>query len=837
MPGIQLVQQRNTIYFNVKDYGATGNGTTDDTTAIANALAACNAAGGGTVFMPAGNYKITSTLSWPYSTMNLIGAGRAETVLFDGSGGTGIYLITFAPTAGDSGNIAFCKFADFAIDQKLTTGPKTTGGGIHAYGAKECLFFNLHITNFYDYGLWLDVNNGDSTTFGHNNTVLSCLFDNSSTSGGDGGGLRCNSNDENSIVDCQFQFCGGGGTNHDAVRDAAGLNRFVGCTFVSGKGGLRVQDASNTLVEGCTFDGCGFDSIHFSGERNSAVGNVFTSGGLVTANTYSYIVVETFGTTAQCTITGNYMASQSGGNSLRSFIREQNSTSSKNNIVGNTFKLNNALGTGAIELGAKTTQVVGSGGDYRSTNNATTYVNVRDYYAVGDGTTDDTTAIGNAITAVASTGGTVFFPPGTYKIISPLALSSANVILAGAGSASLIQPAATFTGSNIIAITANGCGVINLGIAYANTSYASNPAADGIQITGALYALLEDIQINYINGWAVQSTSTSGVRNKWAKFDNVFSTLCAKGMHIVGVTANNNAAHVVTNCILDQVATGTSNGDGLFIEDCYDIEVSNLECNVSAGSGSAVHIKGRTSSIHITNAVCGGDGSATTGPGVLIESGTNGTPSQIEMSNSIIETANDGMDISAGTEITFIGCRYESNQFNGVLMTGGDGVFFEGCSFNANNQHSGANRFDFTSSTSGNVVLSGCTFMSPAGTGAGQTTANVTVSGGHVRVIDSILLGTPFSGLPQLIRDCAGYTPAGVLGPPTVPASTVAYTNAFGVDCMVYIKGGTVTVISIGGSATGLTLATGAFVTVMVSAGQTITMTYSVAPTWTWFGN
>ena len=45
---------------NVRDYGATGDGTTLDTAAIANAIRACAAAGGGTVLFPPGKY-VTGT--------------------------------------------------------------------------------------------------------------------------------------------------------------------------------------------------------------------------------------------------------------------------------------------------------------------------------------------------------------------------------------------------------------------------------------------------------------------------------------------------------------------------------------------------------------------------------------------------------------------------------------------------------------------------------------------------------------------------------------------------------------------------------------------------------
>lgn len=49
-------------WVNVKDpaYGATGDGSTDDTAAITAAIVACS--GGGIVFFPAGTYKVTSTV-------------------------------------------------------------------------------------------------------------------------------------------------------------------------------------------------------------------------------------------------------------------------------------------------------------------------------------------------------------------------------------------------------------------------------------------------------------------------------------------------------------------------------------------------------------------------------------------------------------------------------------------------------------------------------------------------------------------------------------------------------------------------------------------------------
>ncbi len=52
--------------------------------------------------------------------------------------------------------------------------------------------------------------------------------------------------------------------------------------------------------------------------------------------------------------------------------------------------------------------------------------NVKAYGAVGDGSTDDTTAINNAIAALGANGGVVYFPPGTYKITSTIYLGDGS---------------------------------------------------------------------------------------------------------------------------------------------------------------------------------------------------------------------------------------------------------------------------------------------------------------------------------------------------------------------------------------------------------------------------
>lgn len=89
----------------VKDpaFGATGNGTTDDTAAVQAALDAVHALGGGTVFFPVGTYKLVTSALTTYSGISHVGAGAAVTTVHQTS--TGVNGFTWAGT--NANNICF----------------------------------------------------------------------------------------------------------------------------------------------------------------------------------------------------------------------------------------------------------------------------------------------------------------------------------------------------------------------------------------------------------------------------------------------------------------------------------------------------------------------------------------------------------------------------------------------------------------------------------------------------------------------------------------------------------------------------------------------------------
>ena len=73
--------------FNVRDYGAKGDGIADDTTSINNAIAALTQRGGGRLYFPVGTYKITSTVKVNTNNIVICGSGGAS-VIISGNVGT-----------------------------------------------------------------------------------------------------------------------------------------------------------------------------------------------------------------------------------------------------------------------------------------------------------------------------------------------------------------------------------------------------------------------------------------------------------------------------------------------------------------------------------------------------------------------------------------------------------------------------------------------------------------------------------------------------------------------------------------------------------------------------
>jgi hypothetical protein len=183
----------NNAVFNIKDFGAIGDGVADDTAAIQAALDACHAAGAGSVYAPAGTY-LTGQINMPGDNIAVRGAGSGFVY---GSGGTvrtvfkakpGTTLVFNLVATGLVVDRAGCLLEDFAVDGNLiaTYGIKVSGPNLlNRVKARGCLtagcllsdFTNsTHITKcaFVDnFGWGLQVIGAGTTVFSVTETNLS----------------------------------------------------------------------------------------------------------------------------------------------------------------------------------------------------------------------------------------------------------------------------------------------------------------------------------------------------------------------------------------------------------------------------------------------------------------------------------------------------------------------------------------------------------------------------------------------------------------------------------------------------------------------------------------
>lgn len=205
------------IVYDVKAYGAVGDGSTDDTTAIQSALTAAATAGGGQVFLPIGTYIVSNLTIDSYVV--LVGAGYGS-ILKAKAASTGAILALTAPTT-----TAQIGIRDLAINGNYV------GTMI---------------------GIKLD-NTGSSTSSDSRHRISNVLVSNM---GGDGiygtGNLR-----EIFVTDVRVYFCLGNGFN---IQASWTDSRFTNCSTGANAGhGFNILGNDNTFVN-CKSSWAGYNN-------------------------------------------------------------------------------------------------------------------------------------------------------------------------------------------------------------------------------------------------------------------------------------------------------------------------------------------------------------------------------------------------------------------------------------------------------------------------------------------------------------------------------------------------------------------------------------------------
>ena len=179
---------------NAISYGATGNGSTDDTTAVQKALDAANAAGGGTIYFPAGTY-VVGNLNL-YSNTVLYGDGPAS-VLKQKSGSP--YCISINSdsdgTADPIDNIANVRLTGLQL--LGTVVDDDFSEFYHLLNLNACshvMVDNCYLTGWRGDGIYIGSGNVAATER-HNLdiTIRDCVFD----------GVTKDNRNPISVIDCQ----------------------------------------------------------------------------------------------------------------------------------------------------------------------------------------------------------------------------------------------------------------------------------------------------------------------------------------------------------------------------------------------------------------------------------------------------------------------------------------------------------------------------------------------------------------------------------------------------------------------------------------------------------
>lgn len=193
--------------------------------------------------------------------------------------------------------------------------------------------------------------------------------------------------------------------------------------------------------------------------------------------------------------------------------------------------------------------------------------------AVGDNSADDTTAVQNAITAAAN--GIVYFPPGTYKITSPIAFGSRTKIL-GSGDGTRFN----YTGSGKAFAQSNpGTRIYNVMMADF-TLIGTSSGTHGIEWDSVTDGTLRNVSVTgFTSGVGIRIHSPTAGYSVTNRLDDVIITSCTTGLQISGTACN---AQRVTG---GKISSCTSRG----IEVSYANDNTFLGIDMEA-NGTAIYL-------------------------------------------------------------------------------------------------------------------------------------------------------------------------------------------------------------------------------------------------------
>ena len=278
-------------------------------------------------------------------------------------------------------------------------------------------------------------------------------------------------------------------------------------------------------------------------------------------------------------------------------------------------------------------------------------VSVKDFGAIGDGTTDDTTAIAAAITYIGSlNGGDIYFPQGTYKISTPLVLANSQNLVGDTNGTTIYNSSTTqetiTAGTNPIIFNGNKSYITGI-------NFTGNPAGantcHGINIQG-MQAIVRDCTFNGLKG--------SGIKGTYCQYTRInncgFSDNGRYGIEIL-------------------------NGDPNSLSN--DIHIYDIYQNINNGLGG-IYFQGNQSLIE--NCTFTASDIAKTTAAQLVMEGYNNLVlrSTFELESGVGGQLSVSTVTTSGLSNTFSNCIFQSSQTNRAVVIGAGSskvIFRENC--------------------------------------------------------------------------------------------------------------------------------------------------------------
>lgn len=225
-------------------------------------------------------------------------------------------------------------------------------------------------------------------------------------------------------------------------------------------------------------------------------------------------------------------------------------------------------------------------------SSSSVYVNVKDFGAIGDGATNDATAIQSAIDSVKITGGTIYFPTGTYVVSSMIRFYSnqhllfdMKTVLKGGSSSmtgllvgyvdsavggynglqNVIIEGGTFErGSSASSSTLIGFSHAK-NVMLKNATLKGSPAWHDLEFNSTQFGIVENCVFNGVNkqnsnGCQIQVDSYSSTNYPWENTGANDSTAC-DGIEIRSCFFENNTAS-------PYIGSHSNSGKNVRIYDC-----------------------------------------------------------------------------------------------------------------------------------------------------------------------------------------------------------------------------------------------------------------------------